>query len=752
MSKQADTSSPVELPIEGISGAVAVGRGSFGVVYRAVQSAYRRDVAVKVLNEPLLDEDARRRFDRECQALGSLSAHPNIVTLHSAGITPDGRPYLIMDYLPGGTLADRIARDGRIGWQEAVDIGIKLCGALAEAHSIEILHRDVKPENVLISRYGEPQLADFGVARVGGGTATATASGSITGSLAHAAPEAVSGAPATAVTDIWSLASTISTLIAGRSPFHRDGDETLLPLLNRILTVDPQDLVPFGAPDELCRALSDGMAKEAARRPQSAEHFGVVLQGVQRTVGLPVTNMTAAALIDVPTALVASSAPPATPATPGVDHFRAVPSGGDGTETPASDDMGASSGAPVDEAATIRRGQLPVGAEQLIADVPLFSAPPGDAYAAGLYQAEALTGSPPADERTGEEVGVEEPATAVGAPVEDDVRSGPATEPTTSGTDDLAEAGATVRRMVLPLPVGSTDGEPPVEAGIEVEEDTLLRSQLTGGQEGSGEAGELPEPQLVAEPEPVEQLHLAAEPEPVPPPTLLSEPSAGIPPGGADGPAAFRPVPRDPGETIEAAGFDRDMSETLHRRDVATAKSPAAGSGAMVLDPNQDKVTVFGDSGAAADTYVPTQERRGGGPSSRRRLLVIAGPVGLLAIVVGAVLAVSSSGHSATVHTSQTLPAPAATSPVTTAAATTVAPTTAPPTTAAPTTVAPTTVPATTAPTAPAPAPTTVYVPPSVYVPPVTAAPVTAPPPPPVTSPPVTSPPAGCDPRLPCSG
>jgi len=301
-SKTVGASRKVELPIEGITDAEAVGRGSFGIVYRAMQPAYRREVAVKLLNEALLDADSRRRFERECQALGSLSGHPNIVTLHNASITSDGHPYLIMDYLSGGSLADRISREGRLRWEDAVDIGVKLCGALAEAHSIEVLHRDVKPENVLVSRFGVPQLADFGVARVGGSSATgtATSTGSITGSLAHASPEAVSGSPTGPTSDVWSLASTISTLIAGQSPFHRDGDESLIPLINRILTSEPRDLGPFGAPDDLCQVLSKCMARDVTDRPQSAEEFGTLLQAVQSSAGLPVSHMTASAFGNPP--------------------------------------------------------------------------------------------------------------------------------------------------------------------------------------------------------------------------------------------------------------------------------------------------------------------------------------------------------------------------------------------------------------------------------------------------------------------
>ena len=345
-SQTVGASRKVELPIEGITDAEAVGRGSFGIVYRAMQPAYRREVAVKLLNEALLDADSRRRFERECQALGSLSGHPNIVTLHSASITSDGHPYLIMDYLSGGSLADRITREGRLRWEDAVDIGVKLCGALAEAHSIEVLHRDVKPENVLVSRFGEPQLADFGVARVGGSSATgtATSTGSITGSLAHASPEAVSGSPTGPTSDVWSLASTISTLIAGQSPFHRDGDESLIPLINRILRSEPRDLGPFGAPDDLCQVLSKGMARDVTDRPQSAEEFGILLQAVQSSAGLPVSHMTATSFGN----------PPAGIEPEGTGYEASVP---DGTFVPNRDFDGLDRGPAAPKASAEPRGR-----------------------------------------------------------------------------------------------------------------------------------------------------------------------------------------------------------------------------------------------------------------------------------------------------------------------------------------------------------------------------------------------------------
>jgi hypothetical protein len=265
--------------IEGLTDAVKVGQGSFGVVYKAYQPAYGRMVAVKVLNAPVVDDVDRRRFERECQALGTLSTHPNIVTLHTAGVTSGDRPYLIMGYLPRGSLASR----GILGWQEATDIMVRIAGALAGAHAEGILHRDIKPENILISVYGEPQLADFGVARIGDESTInpTTGTGAITGTLAHAAPEIVSGLAGTEVTDVWSLASTLAALLSGQPPFYRPGENSPLPLMQRILNDPPADLRPFGVPDQLCAVIEAALAKDSWERTPSATAFAAALQAIR---------------------------------------------------------------------------------------------------------------------------------------------------------------------------------------------------------------------------------------------------------------------------------------------------------------------------------------------------------------------------------------------------------------------------------------------------------------------------------------
>ena len=162
----------IDLGVPGCEHAVEIGRGGFGAVYRAWQPEFGRTVAVKVLGQAGIEGEARRRLARELRAMGALSGHPHIVTVHSAGFTGMGNPYLVMGFEPSGTLADRLRRSGPMPWEEAVLAGIRISGALETAHRAGLLHRDVKPENVLLSAFGEPKLADFGVAQLQGAAAT----------------------------------------------------------------------------------------------------------------------------------------------------------------------------------------------------------------------------------------------------------------------------------------------------------------------------------------------------------------------------------------------------------------------------------------------------------------------------------------------------------------------------------------------------------------------------------------------------
>ncbi len=278
------------MEIPGVEALEEVGRGGMAVVYRGRQPAFSRDVAVKVVTVAGVDERMRRRFEQELQAVGALSEHPNIITVHGAGDTDDGLPYLVMGYQPGGSLADRLRSRGPLPWQEVADIGVKMAGALASAHRAGVLHRDVKPENILVSQFGEPVLADFGIARLEGG-ANLTATGLVTGTPAHSAPEALRGQPPTAASDVYSLASTLHQLLTGTPAFVRPTDESTAAVMNRVLNDPPPDLRAAGVPGALAEVVDQGMAKDRAARYATAADFGQALRGAQRALGVPPTPL-----------------------------------------------------------------------------------------------------------------------------------------------------------------------------------------------------------------------------------------------------------------------------------------------------------------------------------------------------------------------------------------------------------------------------------------------------------------------------
>ena len=223
----------------GCSEAVAIASGGSSVVYRARQEAFDRVVAVKVLTVPAADERARRRFERELALAGRLTGHPNVVTVFASGFLADGRGYIQMEYCPGGSLADRLAGTGVLPVRDVIGIGVKMCGVLELASKEGIVHRDVKPANILVTRFGEPALSDFGVAVVTG-EITATTQGL---TPVHAAPEVLESRQAGAPADQWSLASTLHTLLAGRPPFAGREGEGMLAGMLRVLR-DPVPVIP----------------------------------------------------------------------------------------------------------------------------------------------------------------------------------------------------------------------------------------------------------------------------------------------------------------------------------------------------------------------------------------------------------------------------------------------------------------------------------------------------------------------------
>lgn len=300
-----DTAPPVPpwLPA-GLRAAEQIGRGAHGEVWRAWQPQFERWIALKVLGEALSGR-AEEAFRRECRAIGSLSGHPFVVPVYDAGALRDGRPYLVMPFLSQGSLADALQRRGPLGVAETLDVGVKVASALAAAHGAGVLHRDVKPENLLLSHYGEPQLADFGIAR---GLDERTRTGLVAATPLHAAPEVLEGRPASAASDVYGLGSTLFRLLAGRAAFFEADDASLFPLLLRISSEPPPDLavLGLGVPAPVADLVSATMAKDPAQRPPGGAALGRALQDVQAQLGWRVTVAPGLAVAPAPRA-------PATP-------------------------------------------------------------------------------------------------------------------------------------------------------------------------------------------------------------------------------------------------------------------------------------------------------------------------------------------------------------------------------------------------------------------------------------------------------
>ncbi|UFS93069.1 serine/threonine-protein kinase [Nocardia huaxiensis] len=304
-----------ELEAAGFTDPAEVGRGGFGVVYRCFQAALERTVAIKVLTADL-ESESLERFVREQLAMGKLSGHPNIVNVFEVGSTATGRPYIVMPYHAHGSLDARIQQQGPVSWQDVLHIGVRIAGALETAHRRGLLHRDVKPGNILLTEYGEPQLADFGIARLAGGFETTA--GTITGSPAYTAPEVLQGQAPDVTADIYSLASTLFCAGTGHAVFERRSGEQLVAQFVRITKQPIPDLSASGLPAELTTVIESAMARDRGERPGSAAEFGTALRDIQVLHGLPPD--------DLPIPLPATdSAEPGSPATPADSTQRPYP-------------------------------------------------------------------------------------------------------------------------------------------------------------------------------------------------------------------------------------------------------------------------------------------------------------------------------------------------------------------------------------------------------------------------------------------
>jgi tRNA A-37 threonylcarbamoyl transferase component Bud32 len=251
--------------VPGLTGLSVLARGGYATVYRAMQESVGRLVAVKVENRILESERDQRRFMREARAAGRMSSHPHVVDLFDAGVTASGHPFLIME-LCRGSYSERM-RMAPLAPAEVRDIGIKIADALADAHELGVLHRDVKPANILVTDFGEPALADFGLAIL-----TENRDISITLDVltpAYAPPEMFRHAAPAPAADVFSLCATLYALMAGRPPrWPGSRDPSLVSLVD--MFEDPVPDLPH-VPRELMGLILHGMSNVEGQRPSAAE-------------------------------------------------------------------------------------------------------------------------------------------------------------------------------------------------------------------------------------------------------------------------------------------------------------------------------------------------------------------------------------------------------------------------------------------------------------------------------------------------
>ena len=248
----------------------SLGRGAMGEVWLADDSLLHRQVALKtVASYGPPDPADLDRIMREARLAARLN-HPNAVAVYDVFVE-NGQPCVVMEYASGKSLAERIAESGRLPAGEVGRIGMALADALAEAHRLGIVHRDVKPANILITDRGMPKLADFGIAR--GLDSATTVTGLAIGTPAYLAPEQARGAPADTRSDVWSLGVTLYAALDGRSPFALPGDDPLT-VIGR-LAMTPQ-VAPPQHGGELSRTVMSAMAVDPARRPTAEAMVGML--------------------------------------------------------------------------------------------------------------------------------------------------------------------------------------------------------------------------------------------------------------------------------------------------------------------------------------------------------------------------------------------------------------------------------------------------------------------------------------------
>ena len=267
-----------------------LGTGGYAQVFRYEQNLPRRSVAVKVLDTSLEAQQDRSMFEAEANVMGLLSNHPSIVTIYSASVAADGRPYIAMEYCPGSFRS--AAKGAPMTLDRVLDAGVRIAGALESAHRSGVLHRDIKPANVLLGHADRPLLTDFGIASLQGsmrGERTELAM-----SPQWAAPEVLTlQTSGTVASEVWSLGATLYGIAAGHPPFASpDPDQnTSTKLRDRIQRAHYVPVQGAQGYEPFDRVIQRALARDPRDRYASMLEFGESLRALQRAYGFEPTTM-----------------------------------------------------------------------------------------------------------------------------------------------------------------------------------------------------------------------------------------------------------------------------------------------------------------------------------------------------------------------------------------------------------------------------------------------------------------------------
>ncbi|WP_227766922.1 Stk1 family PASTA domain-containing Ser/Thr kinase [Zhaonella formicivorans] len=274
-----------------------IGGGGMAVVYKGKDKLLNRAVTIKVLREQFVsEEDFIKRFRREAQAVASLS-HPNIVSIYDVGHEEDFH-YLVMEYVEGQNLKEIIQKRAPVEPLEAIDYLIQIMDALEHAHDNKVVHRDIKPHNILVTKGGKVKVTDFGIAQAIS-SATVTYTGTMVGSVQYISPEQAKGEVTGVQADIYSAGVVLYELLTGRLPF--EGDTAIGIALKHIQSdfVPPSELVT-GIPPALERIVLKAMAKEPEMRYQSAREMRAALEKVRFSLAGELPTQVLPAIEDAP--------------------------------------------------------------------------------------------------------------------------------------------------------------------------------------------------------------------------------------------------------------------------------------------------------------------------------------------------------------------------------------------------------------------------------------------------------------------